>query len=488
MLRIAVAAATAALGLAVPAAGQNVENLAEEVAAEQSCRALAGGTVGVFDEGIGHTVDSPDAYPVEPAAGVPTSWALAPAELGLPLKFPLRSTTETFNRRYSFVLRGGRIYVRSREDATSPWREMPLPACFAGRVSAISVDDDEMIALDQARRVYTMDNALKGGVQFNWSSRWGAPVWTGPGYQLPRATITWSWSVISPAEDETWTDPAGNHPRVGRSKVSHIWGLRRGGQRLTFWDPWLPLDESYEMCGPHRGRFRAVDLSASGSYVFVVGRRGDLFTRLYDFDISGHNSLFSYSYDDQTGKGDNAPIQLPAARWVEQPKIPGRITSAISIHKVGTAAIHRILRVEGRSRGTTGYWERDTADDPSKPWGFHRTGLPLTGRRLTNPRRDTSRVGLGPSATRRYRHGRDWIDFNLHCSRSRVRADSQKWVLHHVDGLRQQARARGLDDVPREQYAALARPDGSFQRVTLLATRNEIRVDDLGWVFRRPRK
>ncbi len=144
--------------------------------------------------------------------------------------------------------------------------------------------------------------------------------------------------------------------------MSHIWGLRSGGQRLTFWDPWLPLDESYEMCGPHRGRFKAVNLSASGSFVFVVGRDGDLFTRLYDFDISGHDPVFfRYSYEDQRGKGDGSPIQLPAAPWVEQPKVPGAITSAISIHKVGEGTIHRILRVEGTRDGQTGYWERDAA-------------------------------------------------------------------------------------------------------------------------------
>ena len=85
--------------------------------------------------------------------------------------------------------------------------------------------------------------------------------------------------------------PGGQPDAVGAGKVSHIWGLRPGGRRMTFWDPWLPLDESYEMCGPHRGRFRAVNLSASGSYVFVIGRRGDMFTRLYDFDISGHDGL-----------------------------------------------------------------------------------------------------------------------------------------------------------------------------------------------------
>ena len=81
------------------------------------------------------------------------------------------------------------------------------------------------------------------------------------------------------------------------------------------------------MCGPRRGRFRAVNLSASGSYVFVVGRHGELYTRLYDFDISGHDPVFfSYSYEDQRGKGDGAPIQLPAAPWVRQPRIPGAIT------------------------------------------------------------------------------------------------------------------------------------------------------------------
>ena len=97
--------------------------------------------------------------------------------------------------------------------------------------------------------------------------------------------------MISPVEDHNWTDPAGNRTAIGAGKVSHIWGLRRGGRRLTFWDPWLPLDESYEMCGPHRGRFRAVNLSASGSWVFVIGRRGDMFTRPYDFDLSGHDDV-----------------------------------------------------------------------------------------------------------------------------------------------------------------------------------------------------
>jgi hypothetical protein len=236
------------------------------------------------------------------------------------------------------------------------------------------------------------------------------------------------------------------------------------------------------MCGPHRGRFKAVNLSASGSFVFVIGRRGDMFTRLYDFDISGHDPVFfNYSYEDQRGKGDGSPIQLPAERWKEQPKIPGRITRQISIHKIGAGSVHRILRVEGKRRGQTGYWERDVAEPRKKGWTFHPTGSPLGARHLRNPRRDTSRVGLGRSEDRRYG---DLRRFNVYCSPARIRRDGKTLVLHHVDGLRQQARGRGLDDVPRTQYGAVEE-DGKFTDVTVQATRDEVTIEELGWTFSR---
>ena len=186
----------------------------------------------------------PDHAPAESGAEPPATWPEPPAGL-LPDAVHLRTPTESFNRLYEFATRDGRIYARARE-STGPWRQMPLPLCFDGRVQSISADDDELIALDTSRRIYTMDNALKDPSVFNWTNRWGTPFWTGPGYTLP-AVKAWSWSVISPLEDESWIDPAGNRTQIGSGKVSHIWGLRRGGRRLTFWDPWLPLDESYEM-------------------------------------------------------------------------------------------------------------------------------------------------------------------------------------------------------------------------------------------------
>ena len=470
-----------ALG-AVPSIASGPGGPVEEGAIEQSCRSLAGGSAGTFDQ----TADpKPDAFPA--------TWPTAPSGL-LPQHVWFRTQTETFNRLYEFATRGGQIYGRAH-DSNDAWRQLPLPLCFAGHVASISLDDDEMIALDDARRVYTMDNALKDPSTFNWTNRWGTPFWGGPGYTLPDSVIAWSWSVISPLEDHRWTDPAGNHQSIGSGKVSHIWSLRSGGQRLTFNDPWLPLDQSYEMCGPLRGRFKALNLSTSGSEVFVIGRHGDMFTRLYDFDLSGHDGFFfQYSYDNQRGKGDSAPIQLPAAPWVMQPKIPGEITSVISVEKTGADAVHRILRVEGARGGKTGYWERDIASPPAAGWTFHETDAPLVGRPLDNPGFDTSAVGLGSAENLHYRMTSpdttaDLPDFNPYCSpahlRMTIKGQTKDYVLHAVDALRQQTRARGLDDSPRDYYGALEGPPGHFETVSVQATSSQVVVPERNWTFTR---
>jgi hypothetical protein len=221
-----------------------------------------------------------------------------------------------------------------------------------------------------------------------------------------------------------------------------------------------------------------------------------MFTRLYDFDISGHDTIFfPYSYEDQRGQGDDAPIQLPAEPWTRQPKIPGKITSAISISKRGFHAVHGTLRVEGRRHGRTGYWQRDLAAPRKLGWKFHRTGGPLEGESLRNPAGNTSRRGLAPSRDMKFvmRDGGKRMvipDFNPHCTPAHIEihkgGNVREVVLHHVDGLRQVERAAGLDDDPRRQFAALVRPWGRIeQNLDLYATRDEIEIPALGWTFTR---
>ncbi|CAM5293020.1 hypothetical protein STANM309S_06074 [Streptomyces tanashiensis] len=277
MLRHALAATVLTVGALAPSA--------PAAAAEGPCRPV--GTAGVAD-----------LVPGDSTLGLS---ALPPATVDLPARISLRGTTETFNRRWSFAVREGRMYVKEGS-ASGGWRTMNLPDCLDGRITGISVDDDELVALDESGRIHTMDHALNAPWTWNWTYRYGAPLWLGDGNTVPYGSTRWTWSVLSPGEDKVWRDSAGNDHPVGGAKVSHVFALSPDGSRITYVDPWLPADHSYEMATPHRGRFRAEALSTAASTSFVVNRYGDLYTRLYDFDIAGSDRVFfSYSYEDQRG-------------------------------------------------------------------------------------------------------------------------------------------------------------------------------------------
>ena len=216
--------------------------------------------------------------------------------------------------------------------------------------------------------------------------------------------------------------------------------------------------------------------------VFVIGARGDMFTRLYDFDISGHDPVFfTYSYEDQRGKGDGAPIQLPAEPWKQQPKIPGVITDG-DLDPQGRASTRSTAscasRASRRARPATG---SATSPQPAAAgWAFHPTGAPLHGRRLANAPGDTSAVDLGAERGRAVRDAarasRRSSTTSTSTARPRACASARavserELLLHHVDGLRQQVRGRGLDDMPRAQYGAIEDAEGTFETARCEATR-----------------
>ncbi len=475
------------------------------------CPELSGGTAGSPESGV--AAQAPD----RGNGLAPGSDGGAPASL--PRRIYLRSTRRTYNRRYWFVAHRGRIYFKSNGAVTGirqAWAPLPTPGCFDGHVQGISVDDDELVALARHRHVFTMDGALSDPAAFNWTVRWGPPFWTGPGRRIPPGQA-WSWSVSSPREDRTSTDRAGNPHAFGEGKVSHIWLLNHAGRRLTYLDPWLPTDRSYEMCGPRRGRFRSVALSASGSTVFVINRLGDMFTRLYDFDISGADSeFFSYSYQDQRGRPSPA-VQLPSPRWIQQPKIHGRITNAISIEKQGVGSTRRALRVEGRRNGVRGFWQKDIAAPASADWRFVATGQHRLGRPLRNPPSDTSKRGLGRAENHRYVMRGPGLrvaipNFNTYCSPAKLRVvlaagKTLRLRLHTVDAIRQSARARGLDAEPRliqgtiaasakllqrqnpavRAFVARYLSGGRFTAAKIEATRGGLELPGQGWSLSRPR-
>src|SRR3954463_11107793 len=209
-----------------------------QTSADRRCPELFGGTAGLHEKDAQRTLQEGLFAPVALPAG--------PVPAGLPARVDLRSLTRTFNRRYAFALLDGRVYFRPV--ASSAWLRLPVPAFFDGDVRAISVDDDELLAIDSARHVFTMDGALGPRSTFNWTERWGPPFWTGAGRVLPDGKV-WSWSVLSLGEDGTYRDPAGNEHPVGEAKVSHVWMVRDGGRRLVYMDPWAAPHESSEVWG-----------------------------------------------------------------------------------------------------------------------------------------------------------------------------------------------------------------------------------------------
>ena len=170
-MRLSLAVAIAGIAL-VAATGSSAQ--APVGPLDGSCADLGGGTAGL-----------PDEVPTEGGGPLPVTWT------GGPGRAPPRSDLPTHRDRDLQPVvrvrhaRTGRS-TGAPADGAEAWRELPLPACFAGQVESISLDDDELVALDTSLRIFTMDNLLKEPLLFNWTRRWGPPVLDRPGLHAAR--------------------------------------------------------------------------------------------------------------------------------------------------------------------------------------------------------------------------------------------------------------------------------------------------------------
>lgn len=428
------------------------------------------------------------------------------SQAGLPEDVWFKGNQQSFNSVYYVAVENRGIWIKPNRRMTGvdgAWQQLPLPEGLADDVSEIAFDDEHILALNSYREVFTLWHALDAPERFRWQKAWGLPFWQGRGIILPAHFKKWDFSVVSPRLDEYYVDPAGHHLPVGVAKVSHIIAIKPDGRNVSYNDPWLPVDWSYEICGPERGRFFIHAASASGSTTFVMGKYGDMYTRVYDFDLSGHDNMFKYSYEDQTQVRQipNLPqplyvlfnaTQLPAYPWLKQPKIPGRITNRLSIHKIGKGVTHRILRVEGwNSSGDTGFYEKEMTNTHPDAWIFHPTDLPIEGDEVFNPLDDMSTQDLLPSEDIAFRRkapsglwaklrNKDWsmesTDINRYCSPASLTLtdrDGNKLplILHQLEGIRVIPSERGIGAKTLRQSGALEIPQTIWtQKSTLSPT------------------
>ncbi len=384
----------------------------------------------------------------------------------LPRDVHFRGRQESFDGRYYYAVREGRIWIKANRDTTGTdeaWRQLRIPRCLDGQVSEISADGSVLIALNAQRQIYTVDYANGAIGSGGWTRRWGPFFWTDLGGHIFDDVRDWATTHFT-GTDEYFVDGGGY--RQAPAGILNVFLLRGDGLRITYIDPWLPMDESREVCGPERGTAVIAGLSGSGSTAMIVTATGEIYTRLYEFDVSGGNAvLLDYSWQDQSGI-ESPKIQLPAPDWIRQPQIPGRITDRISLRKLPPGSEHRLMRVEGQDgSGRNGYWERDIAGGD---WRFVFTGEALQGRSLPLP---GPHHGLPEDFSYTGRiagHDAQLLDFNPYCSPATLRVDLDgqplDLELHSTDGLRQERRARGLDIYPRYYRAAVKVPAALWQQ------------------------
>lgn len=370
----------------------------------------------------------------------------------------------TRNDRYNFTVKDGKIYVKSHENR-SVWHRVPLDSPMENQIREIAVDGDTLVASDTQNRIFLMDNALEKRSRFRWTSRWGVPFGLDKrGLQLPASFLMWDFSFISPRLDWSYTDSIGQDHMIGVG-VETLFAVGGDGQKIYYFDPWLPPDLTNQACGPLRGRVRIAALATLGSTLAVLDVYGNVFVRRFDFDIGGGDIplIMGYSYEMREPKDDliswlrAAPRKLPVPDWLLLPKIKGIITTKVSLERIGLGARVRLVRVEGMQHNRTGYFEARVdfieqspdlpGEKPPITWAFHATDRPLEGTKLNNVD-DLSKMDIRASGDQSFmmRGSDSYVielpDFHQYCTPAQMRVtffndnSHLDLILHHTEILR----------------------------------------------------
>ncbi len=353
----------------------------------------------------------------------------------LPERVIFRGSKQSFNLFWYVVLREGAIWVKPNHEQGRPPGDWSLLGQSGkpeggglgnfgvpGSVTEISTDGVHLTALSDAEHYYRgtdMTTDILSGVI--WTDAWGGLLADGPGLSAEFTTrCGWDVADSHPFGVDHYEDANGTQHSVGAG-VAHLYRLSEGGYDIHFNDWWLPEDWSRQVCGPERGTFRAVNISASASTVFLVGEQGRLYTRLYDFDTGGENRLLTYSYIIEGAAGTTR--KLPAEDWRQQPDPAGRITPRITIFQDGQGNAARVLRVEGTRDGVGGYFEKRIYD---QDWVFHETGEAIQGPFLdeggaSDPREPADFPLAGTISNNSVELELELPDLNMVCSPAQVR-------------------------------------------------------------------
>ncbi|MBN2737047.1 MAG: hypothetical protein JXR70_08715 [Spirochaetales bacterium] len=347
-------------------------------------------------------------------------------------------------------MNNGRLWIKEPTAEKPQWIglgtiEHPFNTTFGSyyisHIEELSVDGPYIILRANNKLYWSLDGE-KNINNIVWFDRWGFPFSMGSGMAFPDKNIKWTATISHPDFNKYYVD---QNSIKFYCFVGGVYYLDSNQTDLHMTDGWLPRDWEYQFGGPVRGRFKALNISASGSSVFLINQFGDMFTRHVDFDNNGANPFFTYTYDNYKVDDYNKiydleiPRRLPHEDWVMQNKIPGELTSKITVISTGPGQINRKLRVQGRLSGNTGYFEKMIGDTN---WNFVQTDEYITESDfISNNPADMSESDLGPSKEYIYKGilsnavAITIDEFNFYSSPAKITftsgSDSLQIPLHH---------------------------------------------------------
>lgn len=411
----------------------------------------------------------------------------------------IKTAGQTFNSRFYYVLKDGRIWFRPNSETTGknePWALMGcegLPCqpdnpdfIVPEQITQIFADADELTVIDNHHQLYARTSAGPGLLSKDeWIIHHGfpkAPLDIPENLQDKRA-ITMGRRHF----DVLWHEDADdNVHHYGTMGTSTIYLLAPDGYEIWYTDNGMPADFSNQICGPERGSFIAENLQASAGALFVINRAGEMYTQMNDFDLNGGTSMFiDYTYTPQAYRPNDQgtdyqthlkPWRLPLEGWNKQPSIDltgqARVSTAITILQNGYGNAARELRVAGHnSEGQTGYWFKSIE---AANWQFKTAALNIPDAAWTDPNHLAPRVKPQDIDYQELRPKHDYqvelLNFNLHCSPATLRLSYQQqqfdFKLHTIDAwINVRRRDPGRDGTP---ILLLATLDASPEQLTKL--------------------
>ncbi len=320
---------------------------------------------------------------------------------GLPSIINIKTPTRTFNFLFYIALTDEGLIcvkpIKPFKNYQSSWQLLNKTGLVDDKeeqkfdrpekVISLQADADEVIAMSNDLRLYFfrwLKNPTFPGKPGHWNDLLGWPLTekfiigkrvlgTKTKEEVTKNPWLLNWGIGRRNQIVGHFEDAAGRSHTGGGGLTSYYFLSPKGDEIYFSDSGLPTDQSHTMNGPRRGRFHIRGLDVSASTVFVINDRGEMFTRMADFDTIGSDVMFfNYSYNKNVIDPDT--FIIPSEDWLEHDKIKlkgnAKISSVITIVLTGQGNTGRELRVAGTdSEGRIGHYFK--AINKKGDWSFH---------------------------------------------------------------------------------------------------------------------